>query len=52
MATLESDKVEKALGGKMKAEREDSGDWYFYIKMRRALKLLRQAYPKVQRNLE
>jgi hypothetical protein len=32
MTTLESDKVEKALRGKMKAEREDSGDWYFYIK--------------------
>ncbi len=32
MATLESDKVEKALRSKMKAEREDSGDWYYYIK--------------------
>ncbi len=32
MATLESDKGGKALRGKMKAEREDSGDWYFYIK--------------------
>jgi hypothetical protein len=32
MSTLESDKVEKALKSKLKAEREDSGDWYFYIK--------------------
>jgi hypothetical protein len=32
MTTLESDKVEKALRSKLKAEREDSGDWYFYIK--------------------
>lgn len=34
MATLESDKVEKALKNKMKAEREgeNSGDWFYYIK--------------------
>lgn len=34
MTTLESDKVEKALKNKMKAEREgeSSGDWYYYIK--------------------
>lgn len=32
MATLESDKVERALRGKMKADREDSGDWYYFIK--------------------
>jgi hypothetical protein len=32
MARLESNKVEHALRYKMKAEREDSGDWYFYIK--------------------
>ena len=32
MAALESDKVEKALRSKMEAEREDSGDWYYYIK--------------------
>ena len=34
MAILDSDKVEKALKSKMKAERdgEDSGDWYFYVK--------------------
>lgn len=34
MASLESDKVEKALKSKMRAEREgeDSGDWYYYIK--------------------
>ena len=32
MARLELDKVEKALRYKMKAEREDLGDWYYYIK--------------------
>jgi len=32
MARLESNKVEQALRYTMKAEREDSGDWYFYIK--------------------
>ena len=32
MARLESDKVQKALKSKMKAEREDAGDWYFFIK--------------------
>ena len=32
MARLESNKVEQALRYKMKAEREDSGDWYFYVK--------------------
>ena len=34
MTTLESDKVERALKNKMKAEREgeSSGDWYYYIK--------------------
>lgn len=32
MARLESDKVEQALRYKMKAEREDSGDWFYYIK--------------------
>lgn len=32
MATLESDKVDKALKNKMKAEREDSRDWYYFIK--------------------
>ena len=32
MARLESNKVEQALRYKMKAEREDSGDWYYYIK--------------------
>ncbi len=31
MGTLESDKVDKALVGKMKAERKDSGDWYYII---------------------
>ena len=31
MATLESDKVTKALMGKMQAECVDSGDWYFVI---------------------
>ena len=31
MATLETDKVEKALKRKMQAERVDSGDWYFVI---------------------
>ena len=31
MATLESDKVDRALRGKMKAEREESGDWYYVI---------------------
>jgi len=32
MARLESDKVEQMLRYKMKAEREDSGDWYYYVK--------------------
>lgn len=32
MARLESYKVEHALKYKMKAECEDSGDWYYYIK--------------------
>lgn len=31
MARLESKDVEKALLGKMKAEREDTGDWYYII---------------------
>lgn len=31
MATLESDKVEKALCSKMQAERHDAGDWFFII---------------------
>ena len=31
MATLESDKVDRALRGKMKAERHDSGDWYYVV---------------------
>lgn len=32
MATLESDKVDKALRGKMQAARIDTGDWYYLIK--------------------
>jgi len=32
MATLESDKVDKALRGKMQADRIDTGDWYYLIK--------------------
>lgn len=31
MATLESDKVDKARLGKMKAERQESSDWYYVI---------------------
>jgi hypothetical protein len=31
MPTLESDKVTKALTGKMQAEQVESGDWYFVI---------------------
>jgi hypothetical protein len=31
MATLESDKVDRALRGKMQAERSDAGDWFFVI---------------------
>jgi len=31
MATLETDKVDKALRRKMQAEREDAGDWYYII---------------------
>ena len=31
MATLESDKIDRALRGKMQAERKDTGDWYFVI---------------------
>lgn len=32
MARLESDKVDRALRSKLKADREDSGDWYYTIK--------------------
>ncbi|HZR42777.1 MAG TPA: hypothetical protein VFB12_21840 [Ktedonobacteraceae bacterium] len=32
MTTLESDKVDRALSGKMKAERHDSGDWYYIVR--------------------
>jgi hypothetical protein len=32
MATLESDKVDKALRSKMQASRIDTGDWYYLIK--------------------
>ncbi len=32
MATIDSDKVERALMGKMRAEREGSGDWYCLIR--------------------
>lgn len=39
MTRLESDKVEKALRSKMKAEREDSGDWYFFIKNEEGLEI-------------
>lgn len=31
MATIESDKVDRALRGKMNAERQDSKDWYYLI---------------------
>lgn len=31
MTTLESDKVDRALRGKMKAERHDTGDWYYIV---------------------
>jgi len=31
MATLETNKVDKALRGKMQAKRVDSGDWYYII---------------------
>ncbi len=31
MATLESDKVDRALTGKLKATRQDSGDWYYLV---------------------
>ena len=31
MARLESDKVDRALRNKMKADRVDSGDWYYVI---------------------
>src|SRR6266852_2407345 len=31
MAVLESVDVEKALMGKMKAERQESGDWYYIV---------------------
>ena len=31
MATLDSDKVDRALTSKMKAERRDSGDWYYIV---------------------
>ncbi|SRR5579883_1924166 len=31
MTTLESDKVDRALRGKMKAERHDTGDWYYTV---------------------
>lgn len=31
MATLESDKVDRALRSKMKAERQDRGDWYYIV---------------------
>jgi hypothetical protein len=31
MPTLESDKVDRALRGKMKAERQDRGDWYYTL---------------------
>lgn len=32
MAMIDSDKVDKALRGKMKAERTASGDWYYAIR--------------------
>jgi hypothetical protein len=32
MATLESDKVDRALMSKMKATRQDSGDWYYLVR--------------------
>jgi len=32
MATIDSDKLDKALRGKMRAERTASGDWYYMIK--------------------
>lgn len=32
MATLDSDKVDKALRSKMQAEREAAADWYYLIK--------------------
>lgn len=32
MTTLESDKVQKALAGKMRGERKDTGDWYYIIR--------------------
>ena len=32
MARLESDKVDKVLRSKLKADREDSGDWYYVVK--------------------
>jgi hypothetical protein len=31
MPTLESDKVDRQLRGKMRAEREDTGDWFYSI---------------------
>lgn len=31
MATLETDKVDRALKRKMQADREDAGDWYYII---------------------
>jgi|SRR5947209_3444008 len=37
MARLESDKVDKALRSKMKADREDAGDWYYIIKDKEGL---------------
>jgi hypothetical protein len=32
MATIDSDKLDKALRGKMRAERTARGDWYYTIK--------------------
>jgi hypothetical protein len=32
MATVDSDKVQKALMGKMKAERKGSGDWWYLVR--------------------
>src|SRR5579872_2493467 len=37
MATIESDKLDKALRGKMRAERQDSGDWYYIIQNKQGI---------------
>ncbi|MBV9021658.1 MAG: hypothetical protein JOZ71_13200 [Ktedonobacteraceae bacterium] len=39
MTTLDSDKVDKALRSKMKAEREVSADWYYIIKDEEGLEI-------------